>query len=70
VQAKHVGWSSTYPVNTDKDALASLIDKLEKSKRVKCTFTEATGVLEVEASKSQGILRRLSNMLVTEEEQL
>jgi len=70
VQAKHVGWSSTYPVNTDKDALASLIDKLEKSKRVKCTFTEATGVLEVEASKSQGILRRLSNMLATEEEQL
>merc|ERR1712107_820814 len=44
VQAKHVGWSSTYPANTDKDALASLIDKLEKSKRVKCTFTEATGV--------------------------
>jgi len=70
VQAKHVGWSSTYPVNTDKDALASLIDKLEKSKRVKCTFTEATGVLEVEASKSQGILRRLGNMLATEEEQL
>ena len=60
LQAKHAGRCRVHPDPTAGDpALTSLISRLERSKRVSCSYSGATGVLRVEAVKSQGILRRV-----------